>query len=737
MPRCVHRLIQVLMVSATTIANLDAQDPKPLPRPNILWITCEDAGSRFGCYGDKYARTPNIDALAASGVIYRRAFSHAPVPTTSRAGAITGEYPTSTGAHHVPSRTLAPKHLKCVSEILRAAGYHCTNRHFEHYGLGPMRFAKNLPRESWSPFAAWDFTGSQKATWRSRADSTQAFFAIMGHRGTDKAAVHDPGEVSIPPYLADTADTRKAIAAQYDRIHSFDVHVGEVLAQLEKDGLADDTIVWISSTNGRDLPREKRWLYDAGTAIALIVRVPEKYRPEVFGDLAKQRRPGSSCDELVGTIDFAATALSITRQQAPAWLRGRAFLGRDRSAAPQYLFAARDRIGEAYDCLRSVRDGRFLYIRNHMPSLSYSQPCGGQDASPAMQELRRLHADGKLTGVPARFFQPKTVEELYDTQNDPHQIHDLVSDPKHSRRLLAMREAQIQWSLRTKDIGLIPEVQFNRFKIQKFGVIRCPKPLFRLAKDDRGRTAVQIACSTADSSVIYQVDGRGAAGAEHWNLYTEPVTLTARQVITAHGVGIGNNRSPVASFKIGDPQATEAQVEADHRAPHWTIHLSRTKILEQLQNLKRRDFTGEAALASYHNSYQETATDLRYWSLLAIHRLARSPAELQAANKVYVSAIKSSSDAVRMASARILASSDEHRSKALDEIRHMLYSPNFHAAFEGSRALAQIGAHGAPLKADVENLLGRISKVLDLAGYLPPPLAPCRRLSQRFLDSAK
>lgn len=742
--RRIPALVWIVVASAT----LSPQPSAQAQRLNILWITSEDIGQRFGWRSDKYAKTPNLDRLSTICTVFTKAFAHAAMPSLSRAGAITGDYPTSTGAHHVPARTLAPKHLKCVSELLRAAGYYCTNRRAAHYELGPMRFGKDLPRDSWSPHAAWDAAGSERASWRSRPDKSQPFFAIMGHRGKSRPVRHDPGNApELPHYLPDTPVIRDAIASEYDRLEQFDAYVGTVLAKLKADRLEDNTIVWIFSTNGRDLPREKRWLYDAGTKIPLLVHVPLKQCRKVFSDieedtwrLAIQGGRPTVRDVLVSTIDFAPTLLSLAGMRAPTWMRGRAFLGRHIKPAPKYLFAARDRIDEAADCVRSVRDGRFLYLRNHMPGMPYSQACAGQDATPAMQELRRLHAKGKLTGAAARFFQAKPIEELYDSVSDPYQTFNLASVPKHRERLLAMREAQIQWSLETHDVGLIPEVQFNRFKIQKFGILRCPKPLFRLAKDDRGRTAVQIACWTEDSSVIYQVDGRGTAGPNHWNLYTEPVTLVQGQVVTAHGVGIGNIRSLLATFKIGDKQSTAVEMAAERRAPHWTRDLDRTNVLEQLQKLKRRDFTGSEALPGYHESYGEKLTDLRYWSMLAIHRLAKTPAELRAAHKVYVEALYSSSDAVRMAGARFLADVAEtkkHRGMVLSSIRHLLSSPNEHGAFVGLQALDRIGVRGAALKPHVVKLLDKISGVGSKIGYLPPPLATSRILCRRILGLPK
>jgi N-sulfoglucosamine sulfohydrolase len=737
MRRCDQAFVWVLIASTSLCGPLSAQSSETRPRPNILWITCEDVSRNFGCYGDESVKTPNIDAFAATGVVYHKAFAHAAMPTTNRSGIVTGEYPTSTGAHHTPTRTLAPKHLRCFTELLRATGYHCTNRHAAHYGLGPMEFRKELPRSSWSPYAAWDFSGNKQATWRSRQQPGQPFFAIMGHRSTASADTQNHSQVAVPPYLPNTPGIRKAVATNYAHIEAFDAHVGRVLAQLKQDGLADNTIVWIYSTSGRDLFREKRWLYNAGTGIPFILRVPSKYQTLVFGDTSKQSPPGSSSNELVSTIDFARTTLSLAHESAPTWMRGRAFLGRERAKAPRYVFAARDRIDEANDCLRSVRDGRFLYIRNHMPEALYSQPCASQDATAGMQELRRLQANDKLPSKVARFFSHKNLEELYDTDSDPYQLHNLVKDPVYRGSLTAMREAQIEWSLATHDIGLIPEAQFNRFKIQKFGVIQCSMPMFRLATDDRGQTAVQIACPTANSAVIYQINDRGAAGPIHWNLYTEPVTLGQGQTVSAYGVGIGNTRSMIARFRIGDPQATEAKMELEYRAPHWTQNLGRSTTLKDLQDLKRVDFMGTSGFASFQKACSSKSSDLRYWALRAIRRLAKTPSQLEAVNKEYARALKSSSDAIKRTGVPFLIGSKQHRPAALAAVNSMLLSPSEHVAFAGLQALADVGKQATPLRPSVEKMLARFDQVQQNLGYLPPPLATSWVLANRILESTK
>ena len=246
-------------------------DP-PGGRPNILWITCEDMSPNLGCYGDTYAVTPNLDRLAARGVRYTHVFSHAGVCAPSRSGLITGMYPTSLGSHHMRCTTTLPGFVKCFPEYLRNAGYFCTNQSKTDY---------NFP----VPPGAWDVPGGAKAHWRNRQPG-QPFFSVFNLTITHESRIrakyekldHDPAQAVLPPYLPDTPLVRRDWARYHDLITQMDAQAGQLLGQLEEDGLADDTIVFFFSDHGVGLPRAKQWIYDAGTHVPLIVFFPEKYR---------------------------------------------------------------------------------------------------------------------------------------------------------------------------------------------------------------------------------------------------------------------------------------------------------------------------------------------------------------------------------------------------------------------------------------------------------------------------
>jgi len=446
---------------------LSAETPPKRPlgaagdRPNILWITCEDISPNLGCYGDDYARTPHLDALAARGVRYTNAFGITGVCAPNRSCLITGVYPSSLGSHDMRSTTRLPDQIKCFPEYLRAAGYYCTNNSKTDY---------NFP----TPKAAWDEC-SRKGHWRGRKQG-QPFFSVFNYTLTHESRIrqpdksffrvtarltarqrHDPAKVPVPPFHPDTPEVRKDWARYHDLITALDYHVADRLKELEADALAEDTIVFFFSDHGAGMPGCKKWVWEAGLHVPLIVYFPEKYRKWA------PAAAGKTCQRLVSFVDFAATVLSLAGVRVPSHVQGTAFLGAQAGRARQYVFAIRDRMAERYDTVRVVRDGQYQYIRNFMPHLSWSQYVSYTEQMPTMKVWRRLAGQGKLTGPAGRYFQPvKPVEELYDTAADPHQVRNLAGQAKYRPVLERFRGECRAWMKRTGDLGLLPESEMHR-----------------------------------------------------------------------------------------------------------------------------------------------------------------------------------------------------------------------------------------------------------------------------------
>lgn len=412
-------------------------------RPNIIWIVGEDLGPELGCYGDSYARTPNLDKFAAQSARFTRAFTHAPVCAPARSGLITGQYPTKIGTHHMRSKLLAPP--KLFTEHLRAAGYHVA-------WPGKTDFNFDVPTNAFDTTKPWidnppkqPFFGyiNLGVTHESQIRAARPAFA----RNTAKLAAadrHDPARAPIPPYHPDTPEIRRDLANYYDLVTALDYQFGEIIAKLEAANLTTNSIIIFFGDHGRGLPRSKRWVYDSGIHVPLIVRIPGE-KPAVREDL-------------VSFIDFAPTVLSLAGLEPPKEMDGQIFLGPKRAKDRQYIYAARDRMDEAPDRIRAIREARYKYIKNLQPELPYSQRIAYMEEMPTTRIWREQHAAKKLNAVQSLWFaEKKPTEELYDTATDPHEVNNLATNPAHSSKLAELRSTLSEWIKSTGDLGAIPE----------------------------------------------------------------------------------------------------------------------------------------------------------------------------------------------------------------------------------------------------------------------------------------
>lgn len=429
-------------------------------RPNILWLSTEDISAHFGCYGDPHAITPHIDKLAAEGTLYSRAYTTAGVCAPSRSAIITGVFQSSIGSQHMRSQVRLPGDMELFPTYLREAGYYTTNNAKTDYQL-----VKGMPVEE----RAWN-DSSPSAHWRYRTDDDQPFFAVFNFSGTHESRIagedryrevtadltpdqrQNPDTLTtLPPYYPDTPTNRENWKRNYELITAMDAWAADLIQQLKDDGLYDNTIIFFWSDHGIGLPRAKRWLYESGTRIPLIIRAPTHL------ELGGLRDPGSVDGQLVSAIDFAPTLLNIAGLGQPDYLQGRAFLGEGLSPVREYVYGARDRMDERYDIIRTVRDERFRYVRNYEPLKPYYQFMNSAEKGLTMAEMRRLHEAGQLDPVVERYFGLKPPEELYDLTTDPHEIHNLADDPAFASVLERMRAAHLAWVKDTRDTGLLPE----------------------------------------------------------------------------------------------------------------------------------------------------------------------------------------------------------------------------------------------------------------------------------------
>jgi uncharacterized sulfatase len=442
------------------------------------------------------------------------------------------------------SKAVPPPGIKAFTEYLRAAGYYCTNNAKTDYNF-------EAPPSNRPPDTVWDET-SRSAHWRNRPDKSQPFFAVFNHEVTHEGQVrsddatyakntaalkpedfHDPAKAVLPPYYPDTPVVRKTWARYYDLITALDYQVTKLLNQLEEDGLADNTIVFFWGDHGRGLTRGKRWVYDSGIRVPLIVRWPGKIKP------------GTVDDRMVSLMDLGPTVLSLAGVKIPEHMQGQAFLG-EQAKPREYVFAHRDRMDETYDMMRAVRDKRFKYIKNFFPGRPYAQYIAYMDEMPILKEMRRLYKDhmnalspdyGKaLNDTQLIFFKPeKPPEELYDTTVDPHEVNNLAGSPSSQEVLKRMRAVLERWQKETVDLGLVPEMEL-RERMRPGGVwqkVAQPVMTEQISGDS---VKLKANCLTEGSSIAYTTgEGRDA----RWKLYAGELTLKRPVSLRVKGCRFG------------------------------------------------------------------------------------------------------------------------------------------------------------------------------------------------------
>ncbi|MEN8230602.1 MAG: sulfatase-like hydrolase/transferase [Bacteroidota bacterium] len=422
---------------------------EPSELPNILWITSEDNSPLLGCYGDAFATTPNMDQMAKEGFRYTNAYANTPVCAPARNTIITGVHACSNGNEQMRSSYLKSESVRFYTEFLKSKGYYCTNNSKTDYNTSPIDLE-----------TMWDECGNQ-AHYKNRAEN-QPFFAIFNFTTSHESCIHKSipseelrhrsEEVVLPPYHPDTPEMRHDWAQYYDKVEDMDAEVGEVLQQLEEAGLSENTIVFYYSDHGGVIGRSKRYLFETGTHVPMIIRIPEKYK-----HLYPAAKPGSEVERLVSFVDLAPTLLSMIGMEAPDYMQGHAFLGKYQKEEPAYIYMFRDRMDGRYDMSRSIVDRQYRYTRNFNSNRIYMQHLEYLWRAPSMVSWENAFLTGQCNEVQSRFWNTKPVEELYDTENDPWEVNNLAGDPEYSERLAAMRTASQKLGADLMDAGYIPE----------------------------------------------------------------------------------------------------------------------------------------------------------------------------------------------------------------------------------------------------------------------------------------
>lgn len=450
--RNVPKLIVVSYLTISFVVMLPllnfGANKKVLPPPNILWLVSEDNSPFLGCYGDNFATTPNLDHLAAQGIRFNNAFATAPVCAPARSTLITGMYPSSMGTENMRSWYVVPNFIKLFPAYLKQAGYYTTNNKKTDYNLLPLTHRI---------LEAWD-ESSENATYKNRS-ANQPFFAVFNTEISHerfihtplKTLQHNPKQAPIPLYHPRTPEMEHDWAQYYDKITEMDTWVGQKLAELEEAGLAENTIVFYYSDHGGVLGRSKRYLYESGLKVPLIVRVPKKYQHLI-------NVPATSIsNDMVSFVDFAPTILKLAGVPIPSYMQGQPFLGNKLSAAKTYAVATRGRMDERLDLSRTIRDKKYRYVRNYMPHKIYGQYLAYLWKAPSMSSWENQYKQGLLNKVQATFWQKKPFEELYDIEADPHNINNLAANTVYANVLKKLSVELDEWMLKYRDAGFIPE----------------------------------------------------------------------------------------------------------------------------------------------------------------------------------------------------------------------------------------------------------------------------------------
>lgn len=412
-------------------------------KPNIVFLMAEDIGCDLACYGTKGVKTPTLDKLAAEGIRYTRFYTNSPICSPSRSALMSGMYQTSIGAHHHRSRVKAPEYVKPMTHYLRQAGYTSvlgSELVLDRGKKTDLNFFVNrrmlFDKGKKEPF----FNQIQlKVTHR---DAKSPRWAEIREKSLHPV---DVNAIELPPYLPDHPEVRLDWATYLDTIEYMDREVSEIIAQLKRDGHLDNTIIIFIGDNGRCQIRGKGYLYEDGIRCPLIIS-------------GKGIEEGKVVDDLVSGVDLTATILALAGIEKPDHMQGQAFLKNPDYTPKEYVFAARDIWDEIKDCSRTVVGKRYKYIYNFMPEVPYDAGHGylnNRRVRPILPLLRKMNEEGKLTPEQAYFFRPKKeVEQLYDLEKDPFELHNLANVPAYQDQKEALKKRLFSWIEKTHDMGL-------------------------------------------------------------------------------------------------------------------------------------------------------------------------------------------------------------------------------------------------------------------------------------------
>ncbi|MCV9389305.1 sulfatase family protein [Reichenbachiella ulvae] len=488
--------ISVLLLAAASLlwnncSSVSSMQTETQPdRPNVLWIYVEDLNPFFSSYGVDINPTPVIDGLAENGVLFKKAFTPAPVCSSARSAIITGTMPTTFGTHnHHSSRTMEdaiflPEGVKTIPEIFKKAGYYTFNHGKDDYNFVYNRkelYNDPIKVDYWYTFAG-------KGNYLDSLTSDKPFFGQVQLNGGKLSLVQaydnnlkkmgiepiDRNLVELPPYYPNLPSVHEDWARHYDAARMTDIEVSGIMEELKAKGLLNNTYVFFFTDHGYKGIRHKQFVYDGGIHIPLIVAY--------YGEGGKIKK-GEIREDLVNGIDIGTTSLKLAGLDIPAYMEGMDMFASDFNR--EYIVAARDRCDFSIDRIRAIRTDQFKYIKNYMPHRSYTQPAY-RDRRAEYVDIKKAYEAGELNEVQAKYWKPtKPVEELFDLENDPHEINNLAEDPAYAKVLQEHRDILTEWTNTYGDKGAEPQNIFSlKHMISRWGD-RCINEEFENARNYR------------------------------------------------------------------------------------------------------------------------------------------------------------------------------------------------------------------------------------------------------------
>mgnify|MGYP001371139304 FL=1 len=535
---------------------LFAQVIFPDERPNILVIMADDMSLRINALGDKTAITPNLDELVKNGTSYMNAFTTAGVCACSRSALLTGKNQISIGSMHmrtssggsVPYLAVPEAHIKAFPEILRKHGYFTfTNDKLDY------QFSGIFPGSG--PFTIWN-SEKDKFGWKNRKNSepffgminliithesgifrgkmnsvdTQAIKLMQQTRQMLYEAPIKPENVIVPPFLPDTSEVRKDIARAYNNIYILDIEVKEIIDQLRKDNILDDTIIIFTSDHGDGLPRYKRELFDTGINVPFIILVPKKF--------SSWQKPGEKIYDLVSFLDIAPTVLNLAGVSIPSYMDGKSIFGNEKN---EYIFAARDRLDSFKGKTRAVRNKDYKFIKNYSLGIVGAQKLSFRENLMSMKELRKMYENNELNEIQKIWLELIPELQLYDLNNDPYEINNLAYDPNYKDKVLLLENVLEQWIEKNNFHGHLEEEDLIEVFWPENTQPQTTEPLYSL---EDGFLYLKNNDVSKNASIGFSYDGK------NWEVYSEPIEIKKNKKVYFKAVRYGWKESETKIVKF-------------------------------------------------------------------------------------------------------------------------------------------------------------------------------------------